>query len=97
MLELWPSKTKLCRTHVEITVIDGDKEVRQRITPGGKAIPLLPPEELKEHEAEYSSIYLAGGICHRPVLAKPGYSANVRAACGQDNLGTEPILAPGQR
>lgn len=91
VLLLLPSTTKLCRVHVEITVVDGDREVRQRITPGGKAIPLLPLEEVKEREAEYSSVYLAGGICKRPVLAKTGYLSDVRAACGSGNLGTEPI------
>lgn len=92
VLRLMPSTTKFCRVQVEITVLDRDREVRQRITPGGRPIPLLPLEELKDREAEYSSVYLAGEICHRPVLAEPGYQTDVRATCGPDNLGTEPIL-----
>lgn len=42
VLSLMPSETELCRTQVELTVVDGDTEVRQTITgPGGNKIPLF--------------------------------------------------------
>lgn len=86
VLSLMPSETELCRSQIELTVVDGDTEVRQTITgPGGKKIPLLPYEEAEQFEADYSAVYLAGNICKRPVLASEDYFSDVRAACGPGN------------
>ncbi|SFU13865.1 hypothetical protein [Arthrobacter sp. ov118] len=88
VLNLEASATKLCRLEVELKVVDGDKEVRQTISPGRK-VALLPFTEVEDFEDVYSSVYLAGTICNRPVLAPKNYRSNVGAACGPGNLGSE--------
>lgn len=99
VLQLEPSKTTACSPELDLTIVDGDEEVHQRISPDGQ-VPLMPFLEARTFESDYSSVYLAGGICKRPVLAPESYHADakksdVEAACGPGNLGPELMQPTG--
>jgi hypothetical protein len=84
-LTLASSSAKLCQVEIELTVLDGDKEVPQRILPdAGQPAAVLGRQE---SPAQYGAIYLAGNICKRVVLAPENYrpSLEEKRACGPGN------------
>ena len=92
-MELIPQAGEFCRAKVELTVIDGDKEVRQLIPATGDGFQLLPLEEL---DAPYPAIYLGGELCKKTVRAPVNYANassvlpvdTVKQVCGPGNGGS---------
>ncbi|MGX1161058.1 hypothetical protein FBY31_0566 [Arthrobacter sp. SLBN-100] len=85
VLNLIPSRTKLCKVHVEMTVMDGEKEIKQRIT--DQDIVLAPFEEAIDpsRESAYEAVYLGGSICKKVVPAPEDYEQDIKSACGPGN------------
>jgi hypothetical protein len=86
VLEPLLSKNQLCHVNVELTVLDGDKEVRQLISFGGQGLPVLGPGG-----PSYAHVYLGRGLCPRVVPAKAGYQSylakfDFESACGRDEV-----------
>ena len=74
----------LCRTHLEMTVWDGDAKATQRISNDGKDFEVMQFEPDVE-DVTYSAVYLGCYLCHDFVLVARGRGAEGPAACGPGN------------
>lgn len=84
VLTLIPHEEQRCLVKVELTVIDGEKEVRQLVPPIGRGVPIMP---IQERTRPYPEVYLAGEICVRAVKAPPEYAPSMDESCGEGNSG----------
>lgn len=88
VLELQPDMNHLCHVRFELTVIDGDKQVRLLVPSGGEGFPVMP----NVVNEPYPAVYLGGQICRNVVQAPADYRVHLakydmERACGPGNAG----------
>lgn len=86
VMELLPSRGQHCRVQVELTVMDGDREVRQRIPRDGQQISIMSALETDHPtSALYPTTYLGADICKRVVQLPEGMDPS-EDVCGPGNV-----------
>jgi hypothetical protein len=88
LVELAPSQQGVvCRPELEMTAVVDGREQLQRISGGGKFVPVMKSED-DGAERQYSMVYLGGRLCPQYVQAVPGWRNNpdFRHVCGLDKV-----------
>ena len=81
VIDLRLPEAKVCRPQLEMTVMDGDKELKQNIVPEHQRTPIMQDDPAAV-EGEYRQLFLWGRICQNLVSAVPGWENNESDPCG---------------
>lgn len=81
VIDLWLPAGMVCRPQLEMTVMDGDKALKQNVVPEEQRIQIMQGDPAAM-EREYPQVYLWGRICENLVSAAPGWESSASDPCG---------------
>lgn len=82
LVDLYPQQGQVCRVQLEMTVVEGDRTLIQKIDPESFHVIQVEPEEV---ETAYDHVYLSGGICNVAVEATRNWTSDIEGVCGPGN------------